>query len=203
MKGTGSARVSSAKRLSTVAPGLAGAVCQVEEPVALVTAATELRVAKESPCRRRRDRGANRGSPRSSPEADTSSFKDIVPDMNRLPRIHHASRWRSFGSDLTAAHHFSKGTRVSGRACISRCGAFVTPFQSNSAVFDTGRGPRFPVEPWGDQPSAIRSTRPFPGRRSQRALGGSRIPASGQRRRQWIPRDADDAAPSQSPPEAA
>ena len=137
-------------------------------------------------------------APGSSPEAGMTSFKGIFPGMNRFPRIHHALRWRSFGSDPTAAHHIRKGTRVSGMAYISKCGAFVTPFQSNSAVFDTGARPAFLLS-MGRRAVGDPFDPAVPREAESTGLGGSR-PAANGGDNGGTP---DDAALSQSPPEAA
>ena len=165
---------------------LAGAICQVEEPVALVAGAAELWCGEGQPCRRRRDRAPIGGSPRIKSGGGHASFKEIFPDMNRLPASTAPRGGGVRGSGLTAHATSPIGTRVSGRPYISRCGAFVTPFQSNSAVFDTGAGRAFLS--WHGETSRRRSVQRG---RSQgggvnESPAGSRIPASGQRRRQWI-----------------
>ena len=70
-------------------------------------------------------------------------------------------------------------------------------FNQIALYLTLGRGP-LSVEPWGDEPSAIRSTRPFPGRRSRRVLGGLEHPRRRPTAATMYPGDANDAALSQA-----
>src|ERR1700722_15110681 len=104
-----------------------------------------------------------------------TSFKGIFPGMNRFPR----STTPRGGGVLVATsrpHTISAEEPVfpgwptyQGAAHLSRL------FNQIALYLTLGRGP-LSVEPWGDEPSAIRSTRPFPGGRSRRVLGGLEHP---------------------------